>query len=258
MKIKQVVCEPALFNKDVGMVELVNLRTEWTSEKIDQVGVKKEFRSKNGLDFLAVGNVIEGAANLDFSRGINPNSYEFALFLKVNDEWRLVADSNLILSSPEELNQVSGQVILFIKNNDMAIKESALVKTFEKLDGQVVSARPNMTATKELLYSNDETGTVVYRVKTCNASLPHKVTELITWAYFLVGNAEGFISSGCYVHSEANFFIGEITEDGEIVTIERSGRQTVHFGIEIEVDNLVFKKADFKPYENNKLATAEV
>lgn len=256
MKIKQVVCGPALFNKETGMIELVNLRTEWTTEKITQVGAKKEFRSKNGLDFLAVGKVIEGAASLDLLRGISLNSYEFALFLKVEDEWRLVADSNLILSSPEELNDVSGKVIWFIKNNDMAILESPMVATFERLDKQVTPARPGMTPTKELLYSNEKTGTVVYRVKTSNTSLPYKVTEVIIWAYFLVGNAEGFTSSGCYVHSEANFSIGKITEDDKRVTIERSGKQTVHFGIEIDVENMVFEKADFKPYENGKLATA--
>ena len=257
MKIRQIVCEPALFNKDTGTIELVNLRTEWTSENINDVGAKKEFQSKNGLEFLAVGKVIQGAANLDFSRGIHLNSYEFALFLKINGEWRLVADSNLILSSPEELNEVSGKVIWFVKNNDMVVKESTIVTTFLKLDEEATPARPNMTATKELLYSNDNTGIVVYRVKTCNASLPHKVTELITWAYFLIGNANGFASSDCYVHSEANFSIGKITEDDEKVTIPRRGTKTIHFGIQVEVGDIVVKKSNFKPYENKSLVGAE-
>lgn len=257
MKIKQIVCRPQLFNKNMGGIELVNLRTEWTSKNIDKVDAKNEFRSKNGLDFLAIGKVINGAANLNFSRGINLNSCEFALFLKINEEWRLVVDSNLILSSPEDLNEVSGKVIWFIKNNDMEAKESPIVTTFLKLDEQVTPARPNMVATKELLYSNDDTGTVVYLTKTCSASLSHKVTELTIWAYFLIGNADGFTSSDCYVHSEANFSIGKITEDDEKVTIPRSGTKTVHFGIQVEVGDIVVKKSSLKPYENKNLVGVE-
>lgn len=132
------------------------------------------------------------------------------------------------------------------------------IGTTQKLDKKVTAARPNMTPTKERIYANEETGTVIYCVLTSNSALPENMKggsplyrfESITWGYFLVGNENGYAESDVYVASEASFRLGKITEDDEKVTIERQGKQTIHFGIEVEVGNIVLKKKDFKPYDD--------
>ena len=126
---------------------------------------------------------------------------------------------------------------------------SKVEKTRKLLKREARPVRPRMKACVEELYANGKTGTVVYQVVTSNMSLPYPVTERIEWAYFLVGNEKGCAGSGCYVSSEARFTIGKITEDKEIVRIPRRGYETVHFGLHVEVRDLVFNKNEFKPYK---------
>jgi len=131
------------------------------------------------------------------------------------------------------------------------IKINNLERTVEQLDRQVTPARPGMKATKRILYSNEETGTAVYQVLTDNASLPHPVTERMVWGYFLVGNPEGYSETGCYLESEAYIRIGEISEDRDRVLIPMDGYKTIHFGIQVKVSDLEFKKSKFKPYDES-------
>ncbi len=121
-------------------------------------------------------------------------------------------------------------------------------ETIEKLDGEVRPVRNDMKPSKEMLYSNEETGTVVYRVLTDNTTLPYPITERIVWGHFLIGNSEGYFESNSYVHSEANFHIGKIHEDENKIVIPRHGYETVHWGLQMEVSDLEFKKSEFVPY----------
>lgn len=125
---------------------------------------------------------------------------------------------------------------------------SKLEKTRKMLKREIHPARPNMKAFERELYANEETGTVVYQVFTSNMTLPYPVTERIEWAYFLIGNESGCIGSGTYVSSEARFSIGKISENKNIVRIPRNGYETIHFGLQVRVDNLEFRKDKFRPY----------
>jgi hypothetical protein len=130
---------------------------------------------------------------------------------------------------------------------------SRLEKTIEELGKQVLPARLGMKATNEVLYSNEDTGTVVYHVLTSNSTLPYPVTEHITWGYFLVGNERGYAESDCYVASEASFRLGKISEDKKSVRIPREGYMTTYFEIQVPVQDLVFEKSKFKPYAERGL-----
>ena len=124
-----------------------------------------------------------------------------------------------------------------------------LEETIRKLDPLVVPARPNMKAHKETLYQNEETGTVVYKVFTDNATLPYPINQRYIWAEYLVGNNEGYSKEGFHVSSEAFFRRGEIIEDKEKIIIPRNGKQTTYFDIIIDVKDLIFEKSKFKEYE---------
>ena len=123
--------------------------------------------------------------------------------------------------------------------------------TLSKLDAKVLSgARPNMDVSKRMLYSNEETGTVVYKVLADNSSLIRKLGfgEHIVWGHFLAGNQKGYAESDEYVASEARFRLGEITENDRDIIIPRSGTYAMHFGIQCEFTDLVLRKDTFKPY----------
>jgi len=128
----------------------------------------------------------------------------------------------------------------------LCVKRLKSVET--RLSKQVLAARPNMTPTKKLLYSNQETATLVYQVLTSNTTLPYPVGERICWAYFLVGNDQGFLHSDVYVESEACVIMGEIAENDDTVTIPQEGEKTIYFGYKLAVKDMVFKKSEFKPY----------
>lgn len=121
-------------------------------------------------------------------------------------------------------------------------------KTALLLDQMVQPHRPNMKAEKKLLYANPETGTLVYQVLTSNQTLPYPTGRYYCWASFLVGNENGFMDVGFHLESEANVRIGEVVEDGETITVQRSGYETTHFELRMPVGNLVVKKTDLKPY----------
>ena len=128
----------------------------------------------------------------------------------------------------------------------------ARVKRFEaikaKLDAQIYPARPRMKPEKKVLYSNPETCTLVYQIFTSNATLPYPVSEYMVWGQFFIGNADGFIESDQWLDSEANITIDGVVEDADAVTIKRDGVMTTYFEIKVAVHDLVFKKAEFKPY----------
>ena len=121
-------------------------------------------------------------------------------------------------------------------------------KTIEKLEDKVRAARPSMTPTKKMIYSNEDTGTVVYEVSTDNRSMDGMVTELRLWKEYLVGNLEGHSYGGFHLASEASVLVKGIEEDENEVRIRRSGYQTTHFEIRIATEDLVFNKEDFEPY----------
>ena len=128
---------------------------------------------------------------------------------------------------------------------------SRLQKIRKLLEEKAEPARPGMKAFAEELYANEKTGTLVYHVFTPNSSLPHPVTEFITWAYFLVGNEKGFDDTRTYVASESHLNVGKITESRRSVVIPLQGYETTYFGIRLDVKETVrFKKSDFKPYSD--------
>lgn len=254
MKLKEIVCRPEIFANHTGSVELVNMRTLWTLENMTEVEGNNSFESQNGLSFFAVAKVLEGVKNLNLLTGTtSANSFEFALFVKVGCEWRIVSDSNIVFSSAGMLEEFSAKVISFIKSNNITLHECPVSVTTKKLDAQIKPPRPNMSLDVEVLYTNKKTGTVVYRIKTSNNSFPRNVFSSVAWTCFLVGNEHGFAKSARYVHLEADLCVGQIFEDQDMVVIPRFGTQTTHFGIRVSVDNLIFKKVDFRPYKPNKL-----
>ena len=121
-------------------------------------------------------------------------------------------------------------------------------KTIEKLEDKVKAARPSMKPTKKMIYSNEDTGTVVYEVSTDNRSMDGMVTEWRLWKEYLVGNLEGHAYGGFHLASEAAVGVKGIEENENEVRIRRSGYQTTYFDIKIEAEDLVFNKEDFKPY----------
>jgi len=137
--------------------------------------------------------------------------------------------------------------------NGGLMKMADLEQTLKKLEKEATAARPgNMAVAKSLLYSNKDTGTAVYEVVTNNmpiilANKGHG--EYITWSYYLVGNEAGFAYSTLTVKSESCVALGEIAETESNVIIPQRGYKTVHFGIQIPVEDVVFRKDDFKPYK---------
>ena len=122
--------------------------------------------------------------------------------------------------------------------------------TISKLDTKVSGARPNMDVSKKMIYSNEKTGTIVYNILTDNASLIRKLGfgEHIVWGQFLAGNQKEYAESDCYVASEARFRLGQITENDHEVRISRIGTETIHFGIQCKVGDIVLEKSRFRPY----------
>src|SRR3989338_226191 len=116
--------------------------------------------------------------------------------------------------------------------------------TITDLDTKVWGARPNMDVSKRMLYSNEETGTVIYQVLTDNASLIRKngFGEHIVWGHFLAGNRKGWNLSSAYIASDARFRLGEITENEEEIRIKRIGTETIDFGIQCNVEDIVLRK----------------
>lgn len=125
----------------------------------------------------------------------------------------------------------------------------ACIETARRLDKLVAPARSGMEASKTILYANPETGTVVYSVYTSNATLGRWISEHVAWTYYLVGNNHGAVNVGSHVSSEARISIGMIRENDEEIVIPRSGTETIHFGIQVEVRDIVVKKSSLKPYE---------
>jgi hypothetical protein len=121
-------------------------------------------------------------------------------------------------------------------------------KTIEKLEDKVRAARPSMKPTKKMIYSNEDTGTVIYEVSTDNRSMDGLVTEWRLWKEYLVGNLEGHSYGGFHLASEASIGVKEVEEDENEVRIRRSGYMSSHFGIRLEAEDLTFDKEDFKPY----------
>lgn len=131
----------------------------------------------------------------------------------------------------------------------------AKIKRFKATEGmldlQVIPRSPRMRPEKKVLYSNQKTGTLVYQVFTSNMTLPDFVGECFVWAYFLIGNADGFVATDEWLDSEAEVDVGGVLEDDESVVIKLNGYKTIHFGIEVPVKDMVFRKAGFKPYPDN-------
>jgi len=128
-------------------------------------------------------------------------------------------------------------------------KMQKMQEIYCKLNAQVFPARPRMKPEKKTLYSNKETGTVVFQIFTSNSTLPGGcVSECFVWAYFLIGNADGFIATDEWLDSEAEIDNHGVSEDSEAVKIHQSGFKVTNFGIRVPVGNLIFKKVDFKPY----------
>lgn len=127
---------------------------------------------------------------------------------------------------------------------------SNIEDTIKKLDTIKIGIGENMSVRKNLLYTNEETGTVVYQVFTDNSSLIRKLGhgEHIVWGYFLIGNQSGYAETATYVASEARFKLGQIRENNDELRIERKGTVTIHFGIEVDVGDIVLEKNRLKPY----------
>jgi len=138
------------------------------------------------------------------------------------------------------------------------VKYGNIDQTIAQLEKEAVPARHGMNTSKTLLYSNEVTGTAVYQVFTNNSNIiaEQGFGEHITWAYFLVGNNQGYSFSDVYVHSEARFSIGQIREDENNVVIPRSGTFTTYFEIVVNVRDLVFEKSKFELYETKGLTQA--
>ena len=166
------------------------------------------------------------------SKGIFVGDYE-----KSEEHWNFCLE----ILSPEYGSKPSNK-------RTLAIGQTLLERTIDQLMVKVSPARPRMEAEAKTLYTNDQTGTVVFNVLTDNNTLPHQPTEHIVWGTFLIGNEKGYFESDSYVASEACFSIGEISETDDAITVRRRGTKTVHFGLQIPVGDIVVKKSDLKPY----------
>lgn len=126
------------------------------------------------------------------------------------------------------------------------MKKNEMTKSL--LMPHATAARPKMTPTVDCIYENEETGTVVLRVYTSNMTLPWQANEYISWTYYLVGNGNGYKSVGFHVSSESRISFSGVVEDDEKVVLKRNGTETIHFGIEVEVGDIVIRKGNFESY----------
>lgn len=124
VKLDTIVCND-LVVKESG-VTLANIKSEWTDELLESCTAKKEFRSKNGLEFLAAARVIDYAPTLDIFGGGLKESCEFAFFVKVNSKWCLCANTHAITTT-DRLPLETGDIVAFIKNNDIKISHSSVI-----------------------------------------------------------------------------------------------------------------------------------
>jgi hypothetical protein len=120
----------------------------------------------------------------------------------------------------------------------------------KKLDALISPVKNGTKVQKVVMYSNMETGTLVYRVVTSNASETNDDPLCWTlWDYFLLGDTSGYAVSIEYIDSDV--VLGKIIEDSEYITIERSGMATTCPGGEpFQVGNLNFGKRSFLYYPN--------
>ena len=124
-------------------------------------------------------------------------------------------------------------------------------KTKALLMPHATAARPNMTPVVDVIYENEETGTVVLRIYTSNMTLPWQVNEYISWTYYLVGNEKGYKSVGFHVSSESRIHFNGVVENDEKIVLKRKGIEITHFEIEIEVGDIVIRKANLESYKIN-------
>lgn len=101
-----------------ALVDITKVR--WTLERLENVEVKKEFKSKNNLDFLVVANRLPGLC-LSLKEPSLSGVCEFAVFVKIENKWMLVADTHVILSV-SELPIISHNLVVHIKTNSILTK----------------------------------------------------------------------------------------------------------------------------------------
>jgi hypothetical protein len=121
-----------------------------------------------------------------------------------------------------------------------------IVKTLEpEID---TCGRQGMVFSSKMIYSNKDTGTVVFECDTSNVKLVmyNFYVDVTHWVEYVVGNENGFLRSGQEVMGYA--CSREIFEDEEKVVIPRYGTVLTHFDIEVPAEDIIFDKDKFVPY----------
>jgi hypothetical protein len=127
---------------------------------------------------------------------------------------------------------------------------STIARLIERAKPARGDEKSGFSVRTEVLYQNDDTGSVVLKAVTDNSEFRHRngFGKPMVWTYFLAGNNDGCTTSESYINSGGDFGISKVAEDSAVITLNCTDRVKAHFGLSDGDGNITFEKAKFTPY----------